>query len=90
MPTRAMYVFWDSQNDAEKDADDYCGLVQQNTPAGCNVSCKKIDVRSNDPAKKYSSGDTIELASVKDDQKLDNRILPKPSGVKQMVTALCL
>jgi hypothetical protein len=90
MSTRTIYVFWDSGNDAENDADTYCQLVQQDTPASCNVSCKKIDVfQSNDPVKKYWSGNTIELVSVKDDQKQDNNTLPKPSEVKNMVIALC-
>lgn len=93
---RAVYIFWHSKHDPEKNADIYNNCVINSTAVqnGCLVTSAKIDVllQSNDPAMKHWSGaGTIEVAFVKDDTKVATLMNPGffCKEIDRKVTELC-
>lgn len=93
--SRIVYVFWNSNNTAQDTAQVYCKCVS-NSPAvkaGCQVRCKLVDlaITPPDPATKFSSGNTIEVVAVRDDNKVDSVLNPSLgcAEVNDLVALLC-
>ena len=92
---RVVYVFWHSSHDPQNNAELYCACVK-NSPArqdGCDVRCRLVDLalQPPDPAAKHASGNTIEVVSVKDDQKVGSLLNPSFSctEINDLVDELC-
>lgn len=88
---RTIYIFWDSNNDPENNADTYVQCVQDSPNNTCGVDGQKVDVAAGgDPL--WSGTATIEVVGVKNGTVVPPRLV-NPSlfcnEINQLVKKLC-
>lgn len=92
---RIVYVFWDSSNNPEDNADTYRQCVENSPNNTCGVTAQKVDVatETNQDILKYWSGTaTIEVVGVKNGAVVPPRLVNPSlfcSEINQLVKKLC-
>ncbi len=84
MSQRTVVVYWNSTQDAQQDAEDYCLCVRRAATDGCEVTCTLIDTKDNDPPES-----TIKLVGKKDGSQQWSELSPAFDTVRELVGRLC-
>lgn len=79
MSNRKVLVYWNSNTDAQDDADEYCRCVRD--AATCEISCRTVE-SANDP-------NTIRVTGIVDGNVQWSRQSPTYSTVRQLVEQMC-